>query len=448
MSNSIKTFLLGCSGADLMILGKDECAIEHNKYMGIGATVLSTAALAAVSAEYALYTVFQSIPLALFFGVLWGTIIFNLDRYIVSSIRKADLSQAQTVKQRVALRLNEVGRALPRLILAVFISIIITKPIELRLFQPEIDAAIADQRITKAVEIKQSAAEEFAEIGKLRSENKSLTDQIREKEKQRYDLEQQKFAELDGWGGSHRPGDGPIHKEKLRAFGRADSELRDLNHINGPLIKRNDERIAALTLQMENRIRQTQATSDSANGLLRRMETLNNIASEHSTVQLASAFIVLLFILLETAPIFVKLLSERGPYDEVYESIEHEVRIHEYKKRLELDDEMSSEISLTSSMRSRQLAAELDLSRKTMESLETLAGVEILEAQTEIARHLAAKWKRAELNRIRLETQARPFSRNGQGTARSAATSPVEPEQSEEGSEPGSVPGFRNVGMG
>jgi hypothetical protein len=415
MIDSMKKFLLLCSGSNLAILGRNECAIEHNKYVGIGATILSTAVLASLSGGYAFYTVSKSVPPSILFGLLWGAIIFNLDRYIVSSIRKSDFSEARNAKERVALRVNELLRALPRLLLAIFISIVITKPLELRLFQREIDADIATNRITEAVDIRRRAAEEFGEIEKLRTENKTLADQIHNKEKQRNDLEQQKFAELDGWGGSRRPGDGPIHKEKQRAFARADSELKDLKKTNDRIIEKNDKQIATLTAQMEERISETKRSSEDGDGLLKRMETLDNIAAEHFTIRLASVFILLLFILLETAPIFVKLLSDRGPYDEIFESLEHEVRAHEQKKRFEVDDEMHAELSLKRSMRSRQLAAELELSRKTMNSLETLAGVEILEAQTEIAQKLAAEWKRAELDKIRFETRPSWTSGNGRG---------------------------------
>lgn len=423
MTNSIQKFFLMCSGCDLAILKRDECAIEQNKYLGIGATILSTAVLASLSGGYAMYTVFQSVYLAIFFGVLWGAIILNLDRYIVSSLRKSDLSGALTPKQRATLRLNEVFTALPRLALAILISIVITKPIELRLFKGEIDGVIAQDRIREAVDIRQSAAHEFAEIGKLETDNKSLTGQIRDKEKERYDAEQQKFAELDGWGGSRRPGDGPIHKEKQRAFARVDSELKDLKRANEPLIKRNEERIALIRPQMETRINQTQSTSEGANGLLKRLETLSAIAREHFSVEVANAFIILLFIMLETAPIFVKLLSQRGPYDEIYDSLEHEVRAREQKKRFEVDDQMSTDLSLNNNMRARQLAAELELSRRTMASLETLAGPEILEAQLEIARLITAEWKRAELQKLRFIAPTRP-SGNGGGGGESRATTP------------------------
>ena len=52
----------------------------------------------------------------------------------------------------------------------------------------------------------------------LEEENQRLNGEVRAKEKERNDLEQQKFAELEGWGGSQNPGAGPIHREKAHAL--------------------------------------------------------------------------------------------------------------------------------------------------------------------------------------------------------------------------------------
>lgn len=82
----MKAFFWFCSGANIAILKK--CPTETNKYVGIGGTVFFTGVLAALSAGYALYTVFESWYWAVAFGAVWGVMIFNLDRFIVSSMRK------------------------------------------------------------------------------------------------------------------------------------------------------------------------------------------------------------------------------------------------------------------------------------------------------------------------------------------------------------------------
>ena len=88
MINPVKEFFLFCSGASRTILGMNGCEVEHGKYAGIGATIFFTATLAALSGGYAMFTAFRQEKLAIIFGLLWGLIIFNLDRFIVSSIKK------------------------------------------------------------------------------------------------------------------------------------------------------------------------------------------------------------------------------------------------------------------------------------------------------------------------------------------------------------------------
>ena len=84
--NWFQKFLLVCSGGNIHILRKTPS--EWNKFAGIGGIILFTAVFATLSAGYAMFTVFDDIWISVGFSILWGLMIFNLDRYIVSSIKK------------------------------------------------------------------------------------------------------------------------------------------------------------------------------------------------------------------------------------------------------------------------------------------------------------------------------------------------------------------------
>lgn len=109
-------FFWFCSGANFSILQK--VPTESNKYLGIGATVFFTAVFAALAGFYALYTVFQTGVIALIFALLWGAMVFNLDRFIVSSMRKKERGW------------SEWKLAIPRLVLAILLAVVISKPLE------------------------------------------------------------------------------------------------------------------------------------------------------------------------------------------------------------------------------------------------------------------------------------------------------------------------------
>ena len=123
--NGFQKFLMMCSGSNLHILQKSPS--EWNKYAGIGGIVLFTAVFATLSASYAMFTVFEDVWVSAGFGILWGLMIFNLDRYIVSSIKKTGSFW------------NQFFMAVPRLILATFLGIVISKPLELKIFEKEVN---------------------------------------------------------------------------------------------------------------------------------------------------------------------------------------------------------------------------------------------------------------------------------------------------------------------
>src|SRR5215510_11631621 len=83
-------FLTWCAGTVPSILRL--YPTEKAKFEGIGGAVLTTGILAFFSGFYAIYTTlangFYGFIASVLFAVLWGLAIFNLDRYIVSSLRK------------------------------------------------------------------------------------------------------------------------------------------------------------------------------------------------------------------------------------------------------------------------------------------------------------------------------------------------------------------------
>src|SRR5690348_4201839 len=90
MLRMIGNFALFCSGADRALLDRPECETERTKYKMIGGFIFLTAVFAGLAGGYALYTGFHSAWLAAATGSLWGLFIFNLDRYIISTLRKKE----------------------------------------------------------------------------------------------------------------------------------------------------------------------------------------------------------------------------------------------------------------------------------------------------------------------------------------------------------------------
>ncbi len=144
----LKRFFILCSGSDRDLLST--CSEgEQTKYAGIGATVFFTAIMAFLASSYALFTVFDDVFAASFFGFIWGLLIFNLDRFIVSTIRKRDQLK------------NEFLQAMPRIVLAIIIAIVISKPLEIKIFEKEINTVLLKEKNQLAMANKKQVSDYF-----------------------------------------------------------------------------------------------------------------------------------------------------------------------------------------------------------------------------------------------------------------------------------------------
>lgn len=143
----VMKFLWKCAGADPQILQFSPYS-DHIKNAGIGGVVLATTVMATMAMGFAMHTIFASpvpgtidpitgteelrgrwgitIPIA----VIWGLIIFNLDRFIVSTV-KGDGTEKITKEEFWAM--------LPRLVMAIIIGLTISAPLETYIFKREID---------------------------------------------------------------------------------------------------------------------------------------------------------------------------------------------------------------------------------------------------------------------------------------------------------------------
>ena len=306
--NSIEQFFLMCSGAHTSILKKSPTDI--NKYIGIGATIFFTGLLAMISASYAIYTVFDHWIAALCFGLIWGLMIFNLDRYIVSSMKRRGSFA------------NDFFTALPRLILAVIISIVISKPLELKIFEKEINAEIVsmEQEVYKTQESKVQDRYQ-SQVTTLQSDISTLKNEIQLKQSKRDELTSIAQQEADGTGGSKQKNLGPIYKTKKHDADQADLELKSLITQYLPLISDKESQIKSIQESMHGDIKGLNKTA--LGGFASRIDALSRLADRSRAIWIASLFIMLLFVAIETAPIFVKLISARSPYDYVLHKHEH-----------------------------------------------------------------------------------------------------------------------------
>jgi hypothetical protein len=304
----LKKFFIICSGADTDIL--DSCANgEQNKFAGIGATVFFTAVMAFIACSYALYTVFDNVFAAIGFGLVWGLLIFNLDRFIVSTIKK---------RNNV---IDEILQASPRLILAVIIAIVISKPLELKIFEKEINQVLLEQKNDLTLANQNQIAAQFTpNVDALSSEILDLNSQIASKEAEVNALYDVYITEAEGTAGTNLLGKGPVYKEKRDKHDAALTELQQLKIDNKAKIEATENQIIQLNSNYDAQVASTQPIIDGFDGLMARINALGELPF------LPSLFILLLFLAIESSPIFAKLMSPKGEYDYKLEDAETAIK--------------------------------------------------------------------------------------------------------------------------
>lgn len=324
----LKRFFLLCSGVDSDIV--NTCSNgEQNKYAGIGATVFFTALMAFIASSYALYTVFDNPYIAIAFGIVWGFLIFNLDRFIVSTIKKRDNF------------LDELIQASPRIVLAIIIAIVISKPLEIKIFEKEINTVLLKEKNDLALANKTQVANYFkTDVDKNKAEMDSLKSSITKKEKEAATLYQSYITEAEGSAGTKKIGKGPIYKEKRMAHDLAVKQLDSLKITNAKIIAEKEKRATSLQTDLDKKVTETQPIIDSFDGLMARINALNKLP------WLPSFFIMLLFLAIETSPIIAKLLSPKGEFDFKQEDKEMGIKnlIAQNRYQSELQKQTDAEI--------------------------------------------------------------------------------------------------------
>jgi len=310
-------FLTWCAGTVPAILRL--YPTEKTKYEGIGGAVLTTGILAFFSGFYAIYTTLANGPYGLIssilFATLWGLAIFNLDRYIVSSLRKPTDAGA-TWRQRLAVTWLP---ALPRLGLAILIGITLSQPLELRLFHSAISGQVAINR-DRAVAAKRATLTESTRLEEVRADVKKLNDTIAAADNHAKALNEEFRREADGTGGSLRYGYSEVARVKEAAANQARQEAADIHKTVG-------ERAAQLQAQADQITKDIdQQVENFRNGMaddfLTRMTALSELRANSSAVWWISAFVTFLLIGIEITPVLVKIISPVGAYDVKLEAIQ------------------------------------------------------------------------------------------------------------------------------
>jgi len=386
-SSVIMRFLWQCAGGDRYLLERATYS-DQVKYMCLGGIVFATGALAGIAGGYAFYTIFeprgsaidnpidlQTIFIALFFGIVWGLMIFNIDRFIVTSTGKGDGTEAITV--------GELKSALPRILMGMIIAMTISKPVEIRMFKTEIDIKLREKQLEQQVEYQSKVDKTYAEreklliadFGKIETQRADLLNRIKD-----YEIQYRKET-AEGMGGRGQ-GEGPVARALKVQQTKLERELDRFDEINKSELNDLNAKKKQLRLEKDKERSNNTKIANGLDGLLERIKIAHEVAGFW-----ISLFITLLFMAIELTPIFFKLMLTKTTYDYLAENRDELIKA-EYGIEVKYDyykDKQGVEKHLVINHEAEKLIYEK---------------MKVTEIQKELTEYAVKKYKEREMSKI------------------------------------------------
>jgi hypothetical protein len=427
----MRNFLIWLSGANAEIL--ERCPGERPKYAGMGGAVLTTSVMAAVSCTVALRMGVR-LPLvpSLLAGLAWGTAILNLDRWLVSSIQRQDRWQ------------QNIGVAMPRLVLALLIGLVISQPLVLRVFQPEIDNELdamqrerqerfdADQKRdsrfaglpaieARIAELRSKATGQGLDLDAALQADPEV--QRLQRDADRLSAEYQKaeaavVCEKEGTCGSRKQGAGIAFREKVNIRDRLlrernlalekleakKAEVSDgLQGREGRIQSSARTDLAPLLEQRQRLSAEKQAeaarfaaSNQNDRGLLARMEALDRLTGRRGSLRVARLILLLFITAIDSLAVLVKFFMSLGKpnlYERVAKLEEDEIA-GEHERHVERRREASEVLA---SLVVEEARARHDMEKVATEEITR----KIVKAQSELAETIVDEWKLRQQQRIK-----------------------------------------------
>ncbi len=384
-AGSVMKLLWKAAGSDEYILNKSTYS-DQVKYACLGGIVVATGFMAALAGGYAFYTIFEpkgvatemgtdikTAILAILFGIIWGLIIFNIDRFIVAATGKGDGTEKITK--------SEFVNSIPRIIMGLVIAITISKPMEIRMFKTEIDLKLEEKQDELArVFIENKTIDINKRITLLNSKIDNWKKEINTEDGKYFDLLEKFNKEMSGGAGA--AGYGTEAKKLEALMERQKKEVDILKIKNGKLITTAEMEIQKEREKLEDVQHRAIETANGLDGLLERIKLAHEVAGS-----LITWFITLLFIVIELTPIFFKMMLIKSPYDFMHDNLKDLLKAdegiqikHEYYKDKEGQE--------------RDLIIHHKAKRKINEK------IALIKAQTELSDYIIERWKENEKEKI------------------------------------------------
>ena len=318
--NKMESLFSTIAGSRLSVL--KYCPTERSRHVNLGLIILSIAIFSGISGAYAIQTIFNNLYLSIAFGIFWGTTILLIDRYMIASLRGIENT------------FNSVIQFSFRILLSVFIGIVISVPLEIKIMKEPIVDFLREEKV-KSEEQKYSLmlSNKDREIDRL---NKMTNDNI--------NIISQLTNNLSNAAKSQSIANSQAQKAFYNAIGstKSDSLKNVISKRNRPvfrtitnrgekqiesLMKRSDlyqNKIDSITKlksvlgdELKESINKKSSKLNNASFPLM-WNAMNRVIERNDYYRTISLWLRGLFILLECMPILIKLFTPSGLYEELF----------------------------------------------------------------------------------------------------------------------------------
>jgi hypothetical protein len=122
------------------------------------------------------------------------------------------------------------------------------------------------------------------------------------------------------------------------------------------------------------------------------LKAFHDIRQENDSTDAAAWCIMLLFVIIETAPTFFKMMMEDGPYDDLLRAEKHRVRVLSQKRISDVNDDVNTSVQISTMKNQKRLEAEMLANEDIMKRIATV--------QAELLQKAISAWREEELKKI------------------------------------------------
>jgi hypothetical protein len=200
--------------------------------------------------------------------------------------------------------------------MGIIIAITISKPVEIRMFQTEINTALYKKQLEKEKDFEISTRKTFEDrLKDLGSENNEIQERVNDYIKKINIKDSLYNVETSSGQGNRIKGEGPVAIALKNERERLKEELILFTNSNKDKIDDIQKRRKEINEELTFALKQNKKVSSGLDGLVERIKLAHEVAGWTITI-----FIMLLFMAIELTPIFFKLMLTKSTYDYLAEN--------------------------------------------------------------------------------------------------------------------------------